>query len=865
MTWWNSRFGKNVRDAQLDSELRFHIEELTEANIAAGMSPQEARRQAQLEFGGREQIKEELRDVYRVRIVESAAANLKSAFRFLRKSPSFSIAVILTFALGIGANSAVFSAIDAILLRPLPFPNGDQLAAISQFNPKIQSPTIFVAPIRVEDWNRMNSTFQAITGYDTEDASETSGALPEKITRALVAPRFLQVWGVAPVLGRDFTPDEERFGGPDAVLISDRYWRRRFAADPNIAGKKVRIGSESISVVGVMPASFLFPVRDVDLWFPVQMGAPYTLQRDDTWYIAVGRLKPGVSVAQAQANLATVQAQLGKAFPKTDADLAVAIEPLKESTIGGSRRSLWILFASVTLLLLIACTNIIALLLARAAQRQHEISLRFSLGASRGAIVEQLLTEAFLLALSGAALGLLVARGAANVFRALAVDLPRVDEIRLNWRIVSYALGCSVMVTLLCGLLPAIRGTRDAISSSLAQGSRTQVSGRNRLQWLLVGLQVALAVTLLAGAGLLLRSFQELGRVSPGFDSSHILTLHVSASWGETADMPGLTQRVQRVVDSLRSTPGVEAAATAGALPGVPSKYETELKLLEGETDPGRNIVVESRFVSPGYFGTMKIPLLSGELCREDPKTTNILVNRSFADTYLPRGDAAGRHLETVGVSFALQGEIRGMVGDAREQGLNREPGPTVYWCMSAPMPDPYYLVRTRNDPMTMARTLREKIHEIEPGRSVFAITPLDQHLDDAFSENRLRTVLLAFFAATAVSLACVGLYGTLTYSLSLRRREVGLRLALGAARGEILKRFLLEGLGVSFLGCVAGWMLASVFARSLSGMLYGVSPYDPATLSAVVLLVLLVAGVASLVPAIRASRVEPMEVLRDE
>jgi putative ABC transport system permease protein len=274
---------------------------------------------------------------------------------------------------------------------------------------------------------------------------------------------------------------------------------------------------------------------------------------------------------------------------------------------------------------------------------------------------------------------------------------------------------------------------------------------------------------------------------------------------------------------------------------------------------------VESRFVSPGYFGTMKIPLLSGELCREDPKSTNILVNRSFADTYLPRGEAAGRHLETVGVSFALQGEIRGIVGDAREQGLNREPGPTVYWCMSAPMPDPYYLVRTRNDPVTVARTLREKIHEIEPGRSVFDITPLDQHLDDAFSENRLRTALLAFFAATAVSLACVGLYGTLTYSLSLRRREVGLRLALGAARVEILKCFLLEGLGVSLLGCVAGWMLASVFARTLSGVLYGVSPYDPAALSAAVLLVLLVACVASLLPAIRASRVEPMEVLRDE
>jgi putative ABC transport system permease protein len=865
MNWWNSFFGKRTRDTQLDSELRFHIDALTNENIAAGMTPAEARRKAQIEFGGREQIKEDLRDVYRVRVVDSVNANFRTAFRFLRKSPSFSITVILTLALAIGANSAVFSAIDAILLRPLPFPNGDQLTAIMQFNPKVQSPSTFVAPTRLEDWNRMNSTFQAITGYFVDDASETSGALPEKVTLAFVAPRFLQVWGISPVLGRDFSREEEKHGGPSAVLISDRYWHRRFGGNPEVIGKKLRVAGSASEIVGVMPASFLFPVHEVDVWSPVQIGGPYTLDRNDTWFNAVGRLKSGLSVAQAEANLATVQAQLGKAYPKTDGDLAIDVQPLKETTVNGARRSLWILFAAVSLLLLIACTNIVALLLARATQRHHEISVRFSLGASRGAVVAQLLTEAFVLALSGAAFGLFVAQGAAGVFRSLAAALPRVEEIRLDWRIVLYALGCSVVVTLMCGLFPAMRGTRGGISASLAQSSRTQVSGRSRLQWLLVGVQVALAVTLLAGAGLLLRSFQELGRVSPGFDSSHILALHISGSWGETADMKTLTQRVDRTVDALRATPGVEAAATSATLPGVPGKYETELKFLDGETHPDRKIVAESRFGSPGYFDTMKIPLMSGEPCREDLKSPNILVNRSFANTYLEGANGIGRHLQIVGASFVQSGEIRGVVADAREQGLNREPSPTVYWCLSAPMPDPYYLVRTHHEPMTMARTLREKIHEIEPSRSVFDITPLDQHLDDAFAENRMRTVLLAFFAATAVSLACVGLYGTLTYSLNLRRREVGLRLALGAARGQILKRFLLKGLGVSFLGCVAGSILAAVFARTLSGMLYGVSPSDPITLSAVVLLVLLVAALASLVPAIRAARVEPMQVLREE
>ncbi len=885
MFGWKSLFRKRALDAQLDSELRFHIEKLTNDNIAAGMTPEEAGRQAVMEFGGREQIKEELRDVYRVRVIESTLANFKSAFRFIRKSPSFSLAVILTLALGIGANSAVFSAIDAILLRPLPFPNGDQLMRLGQYNPKAKSPQTFVAPVRLEDWNRMNSAFQMMSGYYRDDGSETSGVLPEKVAEAFVAPRFLQVLGVSPALGRDFSADEEHFGGPNTVLISDGFWRRRFQGDPNVIGKKLRINGFSYSIVGIMPASFLFPDRDADLWVPVPPDAPYAQSREYTWYAVIGRLKPRVTVEQARANLTTVQVQLGKAFPKPDAELAVAIQPLKETRVGDVRRSLWILFGSVSLLLLIACTNIVALLLARATQRQHEISVRFSLGASRIAVVTQLLTEAFVLSFIGAALGLFVAGGASSVFRSLAGSLPRVEEIRLDGRIVIYSLACSVVATILCGLLPAIRGTRRNISGSLAQANRTQVSGRNPLQWTLVGVQVALAVTLLAGAGLLLRSFRALGRVSPGFEASHVLTFHISASYGETVDWKRLTQRIDRTLDELRGVPSVEAAGASATVPGVPSQYQTELRFTEGEQDPEHKMVTESRFITPGYFATMKIPLLSGELCREprfistpaDPTGTQhteatalqVLVNRSFADTYPAGSTVIGHHLQVLNNPFLRPsdiGEVRGIVGDAREEGMNRPPSPTVYWCFGAPGgPDPFYLVRTRTEPMAMAETVRKMIHEIEPARSVFNIMPLEEHLDEAFAENRLRTVLLAFFAATAVSLACVGLYGTLSYSVSIRRREVGLRLALGALQGQIVKQFLLQGLGVALLGCVAGWVLAAVFGRVLSGMLYGVTSSDVPTLTAVVLLVLVVAAVASLVPAIRAARVEPMNVLRDE
>ncbi len=864
MSWWKFLSKKRPLDAQLDSELRFHIDELIQEKIAAGSTPDQARREALLEFGGREQIKEELRDVYRIATLENTAANLKSGIRLLRKSPSFSIAVILTMALGIGANSAVFSAINAILLRPLPFPNGDRLMSLQEYHPKSKQPKTFVAPVRLEDWNRLNATFQAISGWYTQDVSELSGVVPEKVTEALVAPRFLQVWGVAPALGRDFLPQEEHFGGPNAVLISDRFWRRRYNADSNVVGKILRLESYSYTIVGVMPASFLFPDHDVDIWYPSAPDAPFAQSRESTWYTVIGRLKAGVRVAQARANLDSVQTQLGRQFPKTDGSLAVEIQPLKETAVGGVRRSLWVLFGSVSLLLLIACANIAALLLARTAQREREISVRFSLGASRASVIAQLLTECFVLAFAGAALGLFVAAAGAAALRTLAKTFPRAEEITLDWRIVIYTLACAVVATLLCGLFPAIRGTRRSIAGDLAHSSRAQVSTRNPLQWLLVGIQVTLSVVLLVGAGLMLRSFEELGRVSPGFDSSRVLTLRISGNWGETTDYKKLTQRINRTLDELRSVPGVRAAATSGTLPGILSDSRAELTLVEGRVETEGKIVADSRFVSNGYFETMKIPVLAGEGCFESLKP-GMVVNRSFVHSYLSGSPALGRHLKLALNSSLPPFEIRGVVADAREQGLNREPAPTAYWCGSAPGPSPYFLIRTQGEPMAMAETLRRQIHQSQPARSVFDISPLQQHLSDIFAENRLRSILLTLFALTAVSLACIGLYGTLSYFVAVRRREVGLRLALGASRGQIVTAFLLKGFAISFIGCLAGLGLAVGFARALSGMLYGVSTSDAETLFSVACLVLFVAVLSSLLPAIRAARVEPMEVLRDE
>jgi len=786
--------------------------------------------------------------------------NIRVAVRSLARTPAFTMAVVLTLALGIGANSAVFSAIDAVLLKPLPFPESERLVRIQQHNARVAEPG--VAPVRLLDWARMNSTFQTITGYYTQDGAETSGELPERVKQAFVAPRFLEVWGAPPALGRDFTDAEFRFGGSFAAIISDRLWRRRFNADPAAIGKQLRFAQTSYTIVGVMPASFLSPDREVEMWIPVFMDAPYAQSRFNVWFTVVGRLKPGVVVEQASANLASVQAALGREFGAPDSDLTVSISSLKETQVGRAGQSLWLLFGAVSVLLLIACANITALLLARASRREHDVAVRYSLGAARGAVVLQFLTESFVLALAGAAVGLALAFAAIHGFRVLAFNFPRADEITLDLRIVLYTLGCAAATTLLCGIVPAVRGSRRDARSSLASASRTLVSSRNPIQWTLVGAQIALAVVLLAGAGLLLKSLLALGRVSPGFDVTNVLTFRLTGSWAE-GDM---RQRAERTLEFLETIPGIERATLGFTFPGAPAEYATELTVLEGRPGTEPRINAETRFVAAGYFDVMRIPLLAGKKCRErrDPAYIEALVNRSFAKAYFPGEDPIGRNLRLPNAN-ATPVRIVGVVEDALEAGIDRAVAPVLYRCGVSAQPNAAFMVRTHNDPTAMVETLRRKLREFEPLRSVYDIKSLEERLSDAFAQNRLRTLLLAFFAATAVSLACIGLYGTLSYFVSVRRREIGLRLALGAVRSRIIGRFMARGVAVAAFGCLIGLTLTAAFTRVLSGLLFGVSPWDPATLTGVTALMLAAAAAASCLPSIRAARLEPMQVLRDE
>jgi putative ABC transport system permease protein len=681
-----------------------------------------------------------------------------------------------------------------------------------------------------------------------------------------VAPGFLDVWGMNPAIGRGFTLTEHRTGGPPAVLVSDRYWRVRLGADPNVLGRTVRIGRASVPIIGVMPASFLFPDRDVDLWFPSPADSPIARARNLTWYMGVGRLKRGVTLEQARANLEAVQADLGRQYPETDARLRVDVVSLQEATVGGVRHSLWLLFTSVSVLLLITCTNIAGLLLARGTHRRHELSVRLALGASHRAVVSQTLVEILMLSLAGAALGLVVAAGAVAGLQSAARDLPRVDEIRIEWRILLYTMVSAVVVALLCGIVPAVRAARVSTTGALNEAGRTQVSGRHPLQWLFVGAQVALSVVLLTAAGLLARSFHELFSVDLGFEPTRVLTFRMSGSFAETADYARLVNRVETTIDDLAALPGVESVATSVFLPGVPAEYAQAFALVEAKHPDERRLVAESRPVSAGYFGTMKIRLLEGGVCDRQRfgAPMQLLVNRAFQSRYLSRWSSPiGLHLAT-STNAGNAGAIVGVVADARDHGIDRAPSPIVYSCFSAPNPTPRFLVRTNRDLAELAHTVRLKLKEREPLRSVYDMSPLEDRIGDAFAQNRVRTTVLAFFAVTALVLACVGLYGTLSYIVNLRRREVGLRLALGAGQKGLVTEFMLNAWRVVSVAILGGVVLSFFFTRLLGGMLYGISPRDPVVLATVIGVVFGVSTLAAIIPALRAARIEPMQVLRE-
>jgi len=789
---------------------------------------------------------------------------LIAAVRALRHRRGVAATVVLTLALGIGANSAIFSAVDAVLLKPLPYPEADRLVVVYELNLGQKQATQLVAPVRIEEWNRASRAFAGLAGSYFENMTDTTGALPERVAAMRTSPRFFTVMGVAPNLGRAPSAAEETFGGPAVVIISDSFWRARFNGDPSVIGRPLVLSGASRTVIGVMPPSFAYPAATTEAWVPAQMPSMLLQARQARFLFAIGRLKPGVTLEQGQADLTAIQARLGEQFPETDKGWGASLVPVREQQVGGVRRSLWLLAGAVALVLLAACGNVACLLLAEAARREHEMAVRFALGASRGTVVRQLLTEGLVLALIGSAFGLIVAHWGTALFRQAATTLPRVDDVRVDLRLVAFTITLGILTTLLFAVAPALQATRADPAGALGRGGRGHAGGRHLVQRLLVAAQVSLAIILLVGAGLLIRSFAHLQAMSPGFDPDGVQMFRMSASWSERLDT--VVARHQRTVARLEAIPGVEAAATSQLLPAGDNIPPAEFHVVGRNAD--EKTFARARGVSSGYFRTLHIPMLQGQTC--NPQQTaamqsEVLVTRAFADAFFPGADPIGHSLSTPNAAPGSSARIVGIVGDVHENGVMRPADPLIYWCgYSGYWPDPFFLVRLAPGRQASLAEIRAALREIEPKRAVYAVRTLSETLSESTTQQRLNTLLLSLFAATALALAAMGLYGVMSQLVAVRRREIGVRMALGARAGQILASVVAQAATVTGVGIGVGLAGALMLARFMTSVLFDIPPADPLTFLAVSALLAAVALAAALVPARRAAAVDPMRALRE-
>jgi putative ABC transport system permease protein len=793
------------------------------------------------------------------------------ACRALLRRPGYSVTAILMLVLGIGATTTLFSVVDTILLKPLPYPNPDRLVTVLEASPSKNKKESLMAPGRIEDWNRLNQTFEGIAGSYAENVTDTSGTEPERLAGRRVSPRFFNVYGVAPLIGRTFTKEEEVNGGPAAAVISYGLWTRRYGQSSAVLGQRLVLAGKAFPIVGVMPKDFAAPT--IDSWIPAQI-APFLMRlREARFFSGIGRMKPGVTIQQAQADLARAQNQLGEQYPQSDKGWSAITSDLKEQRVGDYRRTLLLVFGAVALLLLIAVANISGLTLAQLHQREREMAIRSSVGASRGQVIGTVMREVLLIAVAGAAFGVAVSILLINIMSKTFADLPRMAELSFDWRGAAFAIGCSLAATVVFGAIPAIQATRTDLAPLLAESSRSISGGRRRLQRGLVVAQLSFTVLLLASAGLLLRSYYNLSHVDYGFDSGKAITFHVGAGWDE--DRPRIAQMQLQILSALERFPGVESAGMTNFLPatGATLNYQIVVDGLS-QTEEHGTYTVGDRTVTSGYLKAMKIPLLAGSWCpaveRFDfakPLPAKAMVNRRFVEVYGKGQNLIGRHFRFAQDAVTqLPGEIVGVVGDVREDGLNASASPYIYTCLAAgAWPDPEYVVRTKGDPRALLQQMRQIVHGVESKRAVFGVKLLDAIVDEALEQPRLNTRFVAMFASAAMLLASVGLYSLISLIVTARTREIGVRIALGASRTQVMGLIFTGAAKLLAAGILAGLALTVAAERLIKSVLFGVSPLDGWTLAAAVVLLAAVSMLAAFLPARRAASIDPLEAMRIE
>jgi putative ABC transport system permease protein len=800
------------------------------------------------------------------------------SLRVLWKKPGFTFVVVLALGLGIGANSAIFSVVNAVLLRPLPYKDSDQLIWLRETNPSADIKEESLSPPNYRDWKAQSESFEDMGAFASTRLTLAGGsAEPERLNAAYVTDGFFSVLKAEPRIGRTFIPQEDTPGNGRVIILSQGLFERRFGSDPNIIGSSITINGNPYTVVGVMPKDFVTPKPDdrrpPEVWAPLAADYSKANRRADFLNV-IGRLKPGVTVEQARAEMATITQRLEEQYPNSNTGWSAIVMPLHERFVGDVRPALLILLGAVCFLLLIACANVANLLLARSTARQKEIAIRAALGARRGRIMKQLLTESVILGLSGGSLGLLFAFWGIELLISLSPGrIPRINEISVDSRVLVFTFGVSLLTGIVFGLLPALQASNPNLIETLKEGGRSSAEGMSggRLRNILAVTEVALALVLLIGAGLMARSFLRLQNVNPGFDAHRVLTVGFFLPSTKYKDGPAIVSFYNDLLNKAESLPGVISASAIDTLPldtgGNVLGFVIENRIPQ---NPAENTAdAEVRVVTPDYFRTMEIPLLRGRLfeAQDGPDSPQVIViNQTMANRYFPGEDPIGKRINLGNPNTNSWMAIIGVVRDTRHQGLNVEPYSQMYGVHTQATQRSLNLVlRTSGDPMSLVTAIRSRVADMDRELPLSNIRTMEQILAESILRPRFNMLLISIFALVAVTLASVGVYGVISYSVSQRTHEIGVRIALGAHPRDIFKMVVGQGLKLALTGVGAGVIVAFGLTRVLAGLLYGVQATDPLTFAAISAGLTVIVVMASYIPALRATRVDPMISLRYE
>jgi predicted permease len=887
-----------AREGEIAEEIAQHLEDRYHELLVTGQSEDAAFRTAIDELKGEDLLARSLlvveNDLYREPVaLGKGSSNLFAgilqdihhAFRMMRKSPGFTAVAVLTLALGIGANTAIFSIVNGVLLNPLPFPHPQELTVLYEHTTNFEKFSISYPNFL--DWQRTNSTFASMAAYRHEDFNITGSGEPERVRGGMVSAEFFPIFGVKPLLGRLFVRDEDRLGAAPVALLAEGFWQRRFGSARDIIGNQIIMNGDAYTIVGVIPASFHFRAFNFggikDVYVPVgQTKDPFFYHRDaHKGMDAIGRLKPGVSLAAAQADMAQITRNLAAAYPNADKGTGAAVMPLRDDLVHEVRPYLWLLLGAVGFVLLIACVNVGNLQLARSAGRAHEFAIRCAMGADRWRVVRQLLTESVALGLAGGAIGACVAAwGTQAAIRLLPETLPRAEDVGLNGHVLVFTFAISILAGVVFGLVPALKTSRSGLQETLKEGGRGASAARQRAQSVFVVGEMALALVLLTGAGLMMRTLGRLWSVNPGFNPKNVLVFDVTLAPSLGANAATTRSAIRELSQTLRAIPGVQATSVIGG--AVPMSGDDELPFwIDGQTKPANVSEMNQTltyFVESGYLKAMQIPLLRGRFiaATDDEHSPQVIViDENFARKYFPGQDPIGRRIHLA--IFNMDPEIVGVVGHVKHWGLDLEadrdplqeqiysPFLQILDAVWSGPPQAGVVLRSAGSPLGMVGAVREAIVKLNSQNVMYEARTMEAIIAESLAARRFSMILLSIFATLALLLSSIGIYGVISYVVGQRTREIGIRIALGAQRSTVLWLMLGEGMKMAMTGVVVGIVAAAGLTRLMSQLIYGVSAADPVTFAGVIIVLTTVAFAACYVPARRAMRVDPMVALRYE